>query len=116
VDCHSFSIYPKEIEMDRPIIQPELVPFGDSGNLWRQIGTATFTTTLTQITTVPTALTNIKWGMATQTSEVVTANDVPSVALGAVSNSTFTITRPASGTSGATVAFEIVGTLDVAAS
>ena len=101
--------------MDRPVSQPELVPYGDSGRLWRQIGIATFTTTLTQITTVPTALTNIKWGTANPTGASVKSEDNIAVTLGAVSSNTFTLTRPASGTSGQVVAFEIIGSLDVAA-
>ena len=88
----------------------ELVPYGGpNSNLWEQIGVATFTTTATQITTIPTNLTNIHWGVASPTGTSVNANDVIAVEIGAVSSNTFTVTRPSSGTSGLSICYRIVG-------
>lgn len=88
-------------------VVPGLFPLGD--NLWMQIGTATFTTTGTQVT-MRTNLETISCGIAVPIGAVVTSNDVCGVT-GSVSSSTVTITRPASGTSALSVSVMLIGTL-----
>jgi hypothetical protein len=99
--------------MNMNLAFPSLIPIGDDGTTWEQVGTVAFTTTGTSIT-APTKLTHLIGGNVSPTGTAMNANDVCGVTVGATSGN-ITITRPASGSSGLVVFYRVVGTMFVAA-